>query len=333
MIKKQIPQFWYAQEDKPSAIKSTLLQPFSYLYRGVSAMDKAITFTRKSPIPVICIGNLTMGGAGKTPTARTILDLVNEYGKFPTPCFLMRGYGGSYRGPIEVDPTIHTVYDVGDEALMQARYAPVILARNRYRGALLAQKLGYDIIIMDDGFQNPKLKKDLSLIVIDGGFGFGNGRVFPAGPLRETVQGGCRRAAAAIVINRQPETDMSALHDLRQFDATMRLIDGNERTENSQKVIAFTGIARPEKFFQTLEANGYHLHAHYGFPDHHIFTHGQLQKLVERAKNAGVGLITTEKDWIRLSAKWHNDISYLKISIDLPESFKSWFFRKLNHIQ
>jgi tetraacyldisaccharide 4'-kinase len=329
MVKKQIPQFWYASEEETSPLAAMLLKPISLLYQGISTVNRTITRTRKSPLPVICIGNLTMGGAGKTPTARAIHDLVKSHGKFATPCFLMRGYGGKNKGPVEVDLTSHTSWDVGDEALMQARYAPTIVSRNRYDGARLAKQLGYDLIIMDDGFQNMSLKKDISLIVIDGGFGLGNAQCFPSGPLRETVESGTNRASAALVINRTDTTKNIKLGALKQFDATIALQDTGQQNDKKE-VIAFAGIARPEKFFNTLEENGYHLHAHYGFPDHVTYTHGQLQKLMSYANKEGIPLITTEKDWVRLSKKWQSKISYLKIAIHLDDNFKKYITTQLD---
>lgn len=331
MTKLHIPQFWYASDEQTSLTKAKLLSPISKLYRWGASINNILTSQKKSPLPVICIGNLTMGGAGKTPTARAVLDLVKHHGKFQTPCFLMRGYGGADKGPTEVNQTVHTSYNVGDEALMQSRYAPTIIARDRYDGAVLAKKLGYDLIVMDDGFQNPKLKKDLSLIVIDGGFGFGNGHVFPSGPLREPVKNGLSRAHGAIIINRQKTTDLSPLGKFKQFDGHIELINKGGPDAN-KKVIAFAGIARPEKFYDTLEANDYKIHAHYSFADHHVFKRDELDKIVSHAKQSNVSVITTEKDWIRLSEKWREDISYLKIAVHLDERFQKTLYRFLDRL-
>ena len=333
MKKLKIPHFWYStDEDKSSPFLSTLLMPLAQIYQALARLDRAITLEKTSPLPVICIGNLTMGGAGKTPTSRAICDLVAEHGKYATPCFLMRGYGGKHKGPLEVDPSVHTSWDVGDEALMQARYAPVIVSADRYKGALLAKECGYDLIIMDDGFQNPKLKKDLAFIVVDGGFGFGNGLCFPAGPLREPVSEGIRRADAAIIINRTKDTDVSALSTLKQFEATIK-IENEVPGQDKKRVVAFAGIARPEKFFSTLEANGYILHAHYAFPDHHIFTQDQLGKIEARANAEGIGIITTEKDWVRLSANWKKKIECLTISVQPDEAFKTYLIQALERLR
>lgn len=331
MAKLNIPQFWYATDNHTSLTKAKLLWPVSKLYQFGTTLNRVITSQKKSPIPVICIGNLTMGGGGKTPTARAVLNLVKQHGKFQTPCFLMRGYGGADSGPTEVNPNIHTSYHVGDEALMQSKYAPTIISRNRFLGATLAKDLGYDLIVMDDGFQNPKLKKDLSLIVIDGGFGFGNGLTFPSGPLREPIEKGTKRAHGAVIINRQKDTDLSALGTFKQFDGTIKLLNKGGPDEG-KKVIAFAGIARPEKFFNTLEGNDYKIHAHYSFPDHHIYKRDELENIVSQAKQEKISVITTEKDWIRLSEKWKSEISYLKISVELDDRFKTTLNKFLDRL-
>jgi len=305
--------------------------PASKLYEFGGVANRTITQERKSPIPVICVGNISIGGAGKTPTARAIMELVQEHGKFETPCFLMRGYGGAEKGPLEVNESQHTSYSVGDEALMQSQYAPTIIARDRYAGACLAQKSGYDLIIMDDGFQNPRLKKDLSLLVVDGTFGFGNGRVFPAGPLREPVAHALKRTQGIIVINRNDETDLSSIAKAKQFDAHIELVNKGG-PDAGKKVIAFAGIAMPEKFFNTLEENGYHLYAHHAFPDHHVYRHGDLDKIVSTAKAKNLSVITTEKDWIRLSDHWQSKISYLKIAVALDDKFKRTLFNYLDRL-
>jgi len=337
MAKLHLPSFWYAtdRQNKRSPLVQHLLWPLSKLYQFGCFVDRTRRLKRRCSLPTICVGNVTMGGAGKTPTARAIMQLVKEHNKFHTVCFLMRGYGGNKNGPIEVDPTIHTAWDVGDEALMQARYAPVIVSKNRYKGAKLAKEQGYDMIIMDDGFQNAQLKKDLSFIVVDGGFGFGNGAIFPAGPLREPVTSGIKRANAAIIINRQNDIDLSALGHFKHYDASTILHtagDNSIEPSKDQEIIAFAGIARPEKFFNALTDNGYRVHAHYAFPDHHLYTHGDMEKLWERAQKINAPIITTEKDWIRLSETWRERVSYLKISVSLGDNFKKALFNALDKL-
>ena len=332
MAKLIIPGFWYKNGSSYlSKIIIYALLPISYAYRFVTHLRQAMTFTRKSPVPVICIGNMTMGGAGKTPVARAILKNVQKHGRFQSPCFLMRGYGGHLEGPVSVERSQHTVWDVGDEALMQTRYAPVIVARDRYEGAVFARNSGYDMVIMDDGFQNPGIKKDLSFIVVDGGFAFGNGHVFPAGPLREPLKRGLKRATAAIVINPKTGSYPDNLGILKQFSASINAHNPKLNLAD-RTIIAFAGIGRPKKFFDSLENMGYNLYAHYAYPDHHIYTHDELTQITQVAKTNSLSVITTEKDWVRLSAKWQQKISYLSIDIDFDDNFEQYLFQKLDKL-
>jgi tetraacyldisaccharide 4'-kinase len=330
---RKIPQFWHSdhKHQKATALSYALL-PLSWIYRAVVGLDRAFTIKGRSKIPVICIGNVTMGGAGKTPTARTILSIIKDHGKFHTPCFLMRGYGGNYSGALEVDPSLHTTWDVGDEALMQVRYAPTIVSRNRKKGAELATERGYDLIIMDDGFQNFSLHKTLSILVIDGGFGFGNGKCFPAGPLRESVSDAVSRSHAALIINKSDAFNPAPLKDTRQFEASLDLVEYTSSDKDNKTIIAFAGIARPEKFFETLRDNGFILHSEFGFADHHRYTHGQLNHLYQRAQKANARLVTTEKDWVRLSDNWKSKIDYIKIAVRPEDSFKHFIHKVLDRL-
>lgn len=333
MTTLKMPQFWYSThfQTKSKAV-SLALWPLSYLYRFACLIHRAATIQYRSRLPVICIGNLTMGGGGKTPTSRALMDLIKQHGRFKSPCFLMRGYGGNASGPIEVDLSTHTAWDVGDEALMQARYAPVIVARNRRQGAKLAEQRGYDVIIMDDGFQNFSLHKNLSIIVIDGGFGFGNGLCFPAGPLREPVSDAARRAHAALIINPDEDLDTRPLGSLRKFTARLELMHQKDQPmePDNRNVVAFAGIARPEKFFTTLENAGYTIQSRFGYPDHHVYTHDQLKQMHSRAEKNGAALVTTEKDWVRLADSWRKKAGYLKIVIDCDDAFETFFAKVLD---
>lgn len=322
MKQLKLPQFWYAKHfEVKSRTLSFVLWPLSYVYRFACLLNRAATVQYKSRLPVICVGNVTMGGGGKTPTARALMQFVKEHGRFKNPCFLMRGYRGNASGPLEVDPKIHTAWDVGDEALMQVRYGPVIVARNRRQGAKLAEQRGYDLIIMDDGFQNYSLYKDLSILVVDGTFGFGNNLCFPAGPLREPVSQAVERAQMAIVINPDGRFDSRPLGSIKKFNAELELVHQQDQDTNadSKSVIAFAGIARPEKFFTTLEDNGYTILARFAFGDHHTYTHDQLKSIMQRASESGVHVVTTEKDWIRLSNAWQQKIGYIKIAVKLSD--------------
>lgn len=329
----KIPQFWHTESPNTrSRLLSYAFLPLSWIYRGFTRLNQAVTIQNQTAIPVICVGNVTVGGGGKTPTSRTILEIARTHEKFSSPCFLMRGYGGNYSGAVEVDPTRHTPWDVGDEALMQVQYAPVIVSRNRKLGADLAVKRGYDLIIMDDGFQNMGLKKDLSILVIDGGFGFGNRKCLPSGPLREPVSVAMKRAQAALIINRRNDIPLPELKDIRHFEAILSLVDHQDEQNNNRKIIAFAGIARPQKFFQTLEDNGYELHSRFGFADHHIYTHSQLNHMYQRAQKAGARLLTTEKDWVRLSSAWKQKIGHVRIIVQPDDSFVTYLTKAMDHM-
>lgn len=323
MTKLKMPQFWYSNHfEVKSKTLSLALTPLSYLYRFACLVNRAATIQYRSRLPIICVGNVTMGGGGKTPTARAIMNHVKQHGRFRNPCFLMRGYGGNASGPVEVDPKIHTSWDVGDEALMQVRYAPVIVSKNRKNGARLAEQRGYDLIIMDDGFQNFSLHKNLSFLVVDGNFGFGNGHCFPSGPLREPISQATQRAQATLIINPDENFDSRPLGSARKFDAKLELMHQKDQPQEQENknVVAFAGIAHPEKFFTTLEDAGYTIHSRFGYPDHHVYTHDQLKKMYKRSEESGLPLVTTEKDWIRLSESWQKRIGYLKIVITLNDS-------------
>jgi tetraacyldisaccharide 4'-kinase len=256
----------------------------------------------RARVPVICVGNLTLGGAGKTPTAIAVAKLLLSEGA--RPIFLSRGYGGALAGPVRVTPQ-HRAADVGDEPLLLARTAPTIVARDRVQGAELAAAEGASVIVMDDGFQNPSLAKDCSLIVLDGERAIGNGRVFPAGPLRAPLDVQLARASALLVVG-----EMSAqVQDVIVGAERPRLpvLQGRLAPDpavltalTGKNVLAFAGIAHPEKFFATLAAAGIATPVKRAFADHHPFTESDARELLQLAKRENLLLLTTEKDLARM---------------------------------
>ncbi|NKB60357.1 MAG: tetraacyldisaccharide 4'-kinase [Alphaproteobacteria bacterium] len=276
-----------------------LLAPLSSLYATASRLRWRWIKPWRAPVPVICVGNITAGGAGKTPTALALGTLLQEHGL--NVHFLSRGYRGRLRGPIKVDRNAHTARDVGDEPILLAEIAPTWVARNRIAGAKAAIADGATAIVMDDGLQNLAIEKTLSLVVVDGGFGFGNNRVLPAGPLREPIAEGLTRADAVILI--EPDTAGVAA-DLEAFPHPIirgRLMPTHSAQRFAgRKVVAFAGIGRPEKFFATLETLGCMIITRRGFPDHHRFSPDEIMRLVETAKAAGAIPVTTTKDYARL---------------------------------
>jgi tetraacyldisaccharide 4'-kinase len=264
-------------------------------------------------VPVLCIGNLVAGGAGKTPLALAFARHLQAHGR--TPHFLTRGYGGREAGPLQVDPKIHSVHDVGDEALLLAAVAPTWIAHNRPKGAAAATAAGADIIVMDDGYQNPSLAKDLSVLAVDGGYGFGNRRVMPAGPLRESLVGGLRRADAAVVIGTDATGALNGIINYsRVFKAALQPYPENDVA--GETVFAFAGIGRPDKFYATLRLMGCKVSGTRDFSDHHNYNSAEIMRLCEDAAAAGALLVTTEKDFVRLPLEAHHRVKVVPVTLE-----------------
>jgi tetraacyldisaccharide 4'-kinase len=290
------PAFWWRNGG------GSLLAPLAAIY-GAVAWGRIQAQGKPAGVPVICLGNLTAGGAGKTPAALAVAHLL--LGARERPFFLSRGYGGRLAGPVRVDPSFHHAADVGDEPLMLARLAPTIVARDRVAGARAARSGGASVIVMDDGFQNPSLVKDLAILLVDGRRGIGNGRVIPAGPLRAPLEIQIARAQALVVVG-PPDGAAKILDTARRFGVTVfhgRLeADRNSLAAlGKRKVLAFAGIGNPEKFFATLSEAGVEVAARLSFPDHHRYTAAEAQALSARAQAENLVLITTEKDHVRLT--------------------------------
>ena len=294
------PAFWH----RPSSLTSRLLTPLAALYGAIAARRMARPGA-DAGVPVICVGNYHTGGAGKTPTVLALVTMLR--GLDETPFVLSRGYGGSSPGPLRVDAVRHTAADVGDEPLMIAAHVPVIVARDRVAGARLARDEGASVIVMDDGFQNPALRKDLSLIVVSGGRGLGNGRVFPAGPLRAPLAPQLARTDALLVIGEgDAARDVGRVLAARGVPALhARVVPDDDALAalRGKRVLAFAGIGDPGRFFSTLRANGIAIAAQRTFPDHHRFTKDEISALRDEAARQGLALVTTEKDFARLSGQ------------------------------
>ena len=292
------PEFWWRE----GSIGGRLLAPAGTIYSAVARMRLARRGGR-AVVPVICIGNLVLGGAGKTPAAMAVAKLLKRARERPV--FLTRGYGGRLQGPITVDAATHHAREVGDEPLLLAQVAPTIVARRRVDGAKAAIAAGATVIVMDDGFQNPSLHKDFSLLVIDSVQAVGNGRVFPAGPLRAPLFAQLRHAGALVVVGEGRAAAKVASHAQRLkvpvFAASLKPDSDFISALERGRVLAFAGIGNPDKFFATLAAAGIVLGETRSFPDHHFYTRAEAQDLCARADAEGFVLVTTEKDMARLA--------------------------------
>lgn len=295
------PSFWW----RTAGAIADMLSPIGAIYGTAVAMRMARP-GRAVPIPVICVGNLTLGGAGKTPTAIAVAQILRAAGR--QPYFLSRGYGGTAaREPTLVDPAHHRAQDVGDEPLLLARIAPTMVARDRFAGAAVASRIGADTIVMDDGFQNPGLYKNRSILVVDGARGIGNGRVFPAGPLRAPLAPQLARAHGLLLVGEGEAGEQVATaaraNGLPVFHGRLEPDGESLAGLRGQRVLAFAGIGHPEKFFTTLRIAGIEVAATSPFPDHHRYRRAEAQELIERAEREGLVPVTTEKDLARLSGQ------------------------------
>lgn len=304
------PDFWH----KDNAI-ARLLGPLGAVYGWAVRRNLERAEEYRPAVPVICVGNIVAGGAGKTPVGIALARRLTAAGVKAH--FLTRGYGGTEVGPRAVDLDRHDSVRVGDEALLLAREAPTWVARWRPDGAVAAAQMGADVIIMDDGFQNGSIAKDLSLVVVDGEYGFGNGRTMPAGPCREPPDQGLARADAMVVIGEDKcgLADMARAHDLPLLAA--RLVPDRDGADlMGRKVVAFAGIGRPEKFFATLKQCGARLTADHSFPDHHPFTRADIEALLAEAESNEAILVTTAKDAVRLPADLRARVTVLSVVLD-----------------
>ncbi len=264
MKKRSTPDFWA----RPG-LAQAVLEPLAWANAAAGAARRALARPWRAGVPVLCVGNVVAGGAGKTPVALSLARRLSANGA--RPFLLSRGYGGTAAGPLIVDPARHGAAEVGDEALLLAQAAPTIVARDRVLGARAAIAAGAAFIVMDDGFQNPSLEKDLSLLVVDGAYGFGNGSLIPAGPLRESVAGALARADAVVLVGDDEAGVAPRLDGKRVLAADLGPVAG---TLPAGPLVAFAGIGRPEKFFRTLAAAGGRIVAQHAFPDHHPYDEG-----------------------------------------------------------
>ncbi len=304
----QAPAFWFRRTPL-----STLLLPLGAMYAGAGWLRRLIATPRDTGVPIVCVGNLVAGGAGKTPVAIAIARHLMSRGR--TVQFLSLGYGGTLRGPVRVAPDRHDAAAVGDEPLLLTTVAPCWVARDRAVGARAAAADGAEVVVMDDGHQNAGLRKDVSLVVVDGETGFGNGRVMPAGPLREPVAAGLARADAVVVIGTDRAGVAAQLPQrLTVLHATYEPTQGS-RDLLGQAVFGFAGIGRPAKFRATLEALGCSVAGWRAFPDHHPYRRTEIEAILREAGATGAVPVTTEKDAARLPADLRPSVRTVGIEV------------------
>jgi tetraacyldisaccharide 4'-kinase len=307
------PGFWTTER---AGLAPLLLSPVAAVYAAATAHRMRRSGWRAT-VPVICCGNATAGGAGKTTVALDIGQRLARRGVGLH--YLLRGYGGRLKGPLRVDLARHTSEDVGDEALLLAAERPAWIAGDRGAGARAAVASGAQAIVMDDGLQNPTLEKDLSFLVIDGSYGFGNGRIIPAGPLREPVVAAARRAQAAVLIG---EDETGAVAELPAAMPVLRadLVPGPEAALLAgQPVLAFCGIANPRKFFATLQQAGAVLAGRQAYADHYPYDEGDLGDLVAEAESLRAILVTTRKDFVRVPPSFRDRVTVVTVGLNWEE--------------
>ncbi len=306
------PDFW---DRKTDGLLPSFLRPLGCLVASLNAMRRKAVTPWRAPIPVICVGNLVAGGAGKTPVAMDLVQRLSQRGQDVH--VVSRGYGGRLMGPERVDVEKHASNDVGDEPLLLARLAPTWISRDRRTGIEAAVEAGASVIVMDDGYQNPSVEKDLSLVVVDGAYGFGNARVMPAGPLREPIDAGLKRADAVILLGADEADVWGRIQRLgyKSLDILRAQLEpvGDIEELKGQDVFAFAGIGRPEKFFDTLKSIGCRIVGVRSFDDHHPYTDAEILSVLADGVNAAV--ITTAKDHVRIPEKHQDRVRVLDIQL------------------
>jgi tetraacyldisaccharide 4'-kinase len=312
-MKLATPRWWYARDRRVMPVTRALLTPLGWIWAAVTARRIAGTTPLDPGCPVICVGNLTVGGTGKTPVVAELARRLADRGKAVH--LLARGHGGRLAGPTRVEPLRHGAGDVGDEPLMLARQFPIWIARDRAAGVRAAREGGADVVVMDDGHQNPSVKKSLSLVVVDGEtrggeWPFGDGRVFPAGPMREPLAAGLSRADAVVLLLPADlaEADPELLRRLEPKPVLIARLEASAPPPSGRQV-GFAGVGKPWKVERALEAAGCELADFAAFPDHHPYREAELTGLAEHAARLGAGLVTTEKDWARLPRPWRDRVA------------------------
>ncbi len=313
------PDFW---KNKPNnaGLWPQILSPLSKLWQWAGARRWKKGAHVEIGIPIICVGNVNLGGTGKTPTVIEIVTRLIALGK--NPHVVSKGYKGRLIGPIVVDPSIHTANDVGDEPLLLAAFAPTWVSKDRHIGARAARAYGADVIVLDDGLQNPAVAKDLTVLVVDTEMGFGNGHVMPAGPLREAVENAAAKSDLLLTIGPHGDAhnrfrdEWDAVKNLPHVSATITPLKTGMDWKDMH-ALAFAGIGRPEKFYTTLTEMGVVLKGTRSFDDHQTISTTLLLRLEKEAWEMGAQLVTTEKDAVRLPKEWQQKVLTVPVRLEI----------------
>lgn len=316
-MRRSAPQFWYSPR---ATFRQRFLQPISVIVTIVHALRQRLVKPLSVSVPVICCGNLSVGGTGKTIVVRDIVQRLQTQGR--TPHILSRGYKARLKGPVRVDPARMSSQDSGDEPMMMAQDAPVWIGRDRRLTASEAIKSGADCLIMDDGLQNPGLAKTFRFVIIDGEYGLGNRHVIPAGPLRENGEKGLMKADAVILIGEDRTRLAASLPPGKTLLRAHLVPKSDLRRLQGQRVIAFAGIGRPSKFFKMLAESGISALREIPFPDHHIYTERDCKRLMTLSQSAQIQLVSTAKDAVKLPTWFRTKVKIIDVSLiwDQPEA-------------